>query len=93
MLHTILYADVWSADGDFERSKAAVGTVVDAGFPKHKVNMGVAFYGQGGCDFCSLKQRGGCPQLAPASNNCSGTLVDGEAMQTAMGKWYLPLAS
>lgn len=83
---------VWSPTGDFQRAKSAVAAIHAAGFPKAKINMGVAFYDHGSQDYCSLVRscaNASCTRecTAPASNTCNGKLVDGAHMQTAMGTW------
>ena len=83
---------VWSPSGNFERAKSAVAAVHSAGFPKAKINMGIAFYDHGSQDYCHLVRsctNETCTQecTAPASNTCNGKLFDGQDMQTAMGSW------
>eukprot|EP01047_Picozoa_sp_COSAG01_P033156 COSAG01_NODE_2428_length_7717_cov_5.280126_3_plen_370_part_00 len=84
----------WSADGRFENAKTAVATIHQAGFPQQRINMGVAFYGRGGQDYCSLLAACGPPGSTactncsdPQSNFCAGKLFDGQAMQRSMGSW------
>ena len=77
----------WAADGKFTNAKTAVAKIAAAGFPKKKINLGLAFYGKGGADYCSLSDA--CPDEPASSNLCGKTLIDGEDMQTAMGKWVV----
>lgn len=83
---------VWSPSGNFQRAKNAVAAVKSAGFPKDKINMGIAFYDQGSEDYCDLVRsctNASCTHecTSPSSNMCNGKLVDGQDMQTAMGSW------
>jgi hypothetical protein len=83
---------VWSPSGNFERAKSAVAAVQAAGFPKAKINMGIAFYDHGSQDYCHLVRsctNSSCTQecTAPSSNTCNGILFDGQDMQTTMGSW------
>ena len=81
----------WSASGDFTAAQKAVAAVEAVGFPKARINLGVAFYGKGGDDYCSLAKNSNasCSDPAPGANSCNGVLVDGVAMQTAMGAWVV----
>ena len=90
----LLRTDEWAADGSFGNAQKAVGIIAAAGFPKAKVNMGVAFYLKGGDDYCSAAK--GCKGAAacrnctaPESNTCGGALFDGADMQRAMGRWVV----
>lgn len=82
----------WSATGNFQNAKTALAKIAAAGFKKERINMGVAFYDQGSADYCGLLAscaNASCTAACtePSSNRCNGKLIDGQEMQTAMGRW------
>jgi hypothetical protein len=52
----------WPATGSLKNAKTAGAKIAAAGFPKARINMGVAFYEESGSDYCSLVR--GCPTAA-----------------------------
>ena len=90
--------DEWAADGSFGNAQMAVGIIAAAGFPKAKVNMGVAFYLKGGADYCSAAK--GCKGAAacrnctaPESNTCGGALFEARTCSARWGGGWSPTAT
>ena len=79
----------WNAQGDILAWRKDAFFLLDLWkFPPSRVNLGVPYYSRapGGAEPSWRSLSSGCPDVAPASNVCNGTVFVGKMMQQRIGE-------
>jgi hypothetical protein len=69
-------------NSDISRWNTSIDMLVSQGYPKSTISIAIPYYAgnTAWADLC-----GRCPDIAPADNNCSGTMVVGKEMNRRIG--------
>ena len=71
--------------GKIDQYQEAAATLTSWGYPLSTVNLGVPFYDSKQSDWGSAAAS--CPDVAPATNNCSGATFVGKSMNLLLGQY------
>ena len=71
-----------SPSGDISEWNASISMLLEQGYPPSTISLAIPYFfgNTPWADMCAS-----CPDIAPASNNCSGTLIVGKLMNQRLG--------
>ena len=71
-----------SPSGDISEWNASIAMLLEQGYPPSTISLAIPYFfgNTPWADMCAS-----CPDIAPASNNCSGTLIVGKLVNQRLG--------